>query len=187
MINYGNGKIYKIWSQSCDKYYIGSTTKNYLSQRLAKHVADYKRWKAGKDDFITSFTIIELNDYKIELIELFSCGSRDELQAREGHFIRLFKNDIVNKCIMGRTKKEWNEDNKDKIKDQHKEYRDENKEKIKDQRKEYRNDNKDKMKEYNKLVYICKCDNKEHKLCHKSHHEKTKKHIDFINQQQSKD
>lgn len=33
MVNYGKTKIYKIWSPKGDNIYIGSTTKEYLSQR----------------------------------------------------------------------------------------------------------------------------------------------------------
>ena len=45
MVNYGNAKVYKIWSTAGDKIYIGSTTKEYLSQRMDKHRSGYKQWK----------------------------------------------------------------------------------------------------------------------------------------------
>ena len=32
MVNYANSKVYKIWSTQGDKIYVGSTTKQYLSQ-----------------------------------------------------------------------------------------------------------------------------------------------------------
>ena len=57
MVNYENGKIYKIESHSGDMIYIGSTTKKYLSQRMDTHRTDFKCWKNGKHHFITSFTI----------------------------------------------------------------------------------------------------------------------------------
>ncbi len=49
MVNYENGKIYKIESHLGDKLYIGSTTKQYLSQRMDKHRTDYKQWLNGKN------------------------------------------------------------------------------------------------------------------------------------------
>ena len=51
MVNYSNGKIYKIepiCEHNEDDIYIGSTTKQYLSQRMDKHRSDYKRWQQGK-------------------------------------------------------------------------------------------------------------------------------------------
>ena len=43
MVNYSNGKIYKIESDLGDLIYIGSTTKYYLSQRMERHRFDYVR------------------------------------------------------------------------------------------------------------------------------------------------
>ena len=37
MVNYDNGKIYKIKSNQTNKIYVGSTTKTYLSQRMDQH------------------------------------------------------------------------------------------------------------------------------------------------------
>jgi hypothetical protein len=44
MVNYQEGKIYKIISPLTDKIYVGSTTKKYLSERLCRHLCDYKRY-----------------------------------------------------------------------------------------------------------------------------------------------
>ena len=107
-IDYSRGKIYKIWSPSTDKIYIGSTTKQYLSQRLTNHVHSYKRWQNGEQNQkLTSYKLIELGDYIIELVEAFPCQSKDALLAREGHFIREFKDVVVNRCIVGRTVPEY--------------------------------------------------------------------------------
>ena len=46
--NYEQVKIYKIYSHAGDKNYIGSTTKEFLSQRMATHRSNYKTWKKGK-------------------------------------------------------------------------------------------------------------------------------------------
>ena len=37
MVNYKNGKIYKIISDKTDKFYVGSTAQLYLSTRMATH------------------------------------------------------------------------------------------------------------------------------------------------------
>ena len=171
-MDYKNGKIYTIRSDSTDKYYIGSTTQP-LSKRLSKHKNDYKVYLNGKFNNITSFEIIKYDDCYIELLEAYPCNSKDELTKREGELIRLHKNDIVNKRIEQRTKKQYQQDNKEKItermkqyyndnkeqiKEQIKQYREDNKEKIAEQIKQYREDNKEQIKEQKKQYYN---DNKE--------------------------
>ena len=59
MVNYENGKIYKIESYLGDKTYIGSSTKQYLSQRMDSYITNYKSWKNGIYHFVTSFTIFD--------------------------------------------------------------------------------------------------------------------------------
>ena len=60
--DYSKGKIYKI-EPICDHdegdIYIGSTTKEYLSQRMTAHKADYKRWKLGLRSNVSSFFLFE--------------------------------------------------------------------------------------------------------------------------------
>ena len=131
MVNYGNGKVYKIWSPSTDKIYIGSTTKKYLSQRMDKHRSSYKRYQVGNGKYYTSYILLELNDYRIELLENSPCNDKNELTAREGYWIREYKDVCVNKKIEGRTKKEYYQDNTEKIKKYKKEWRDDNIEKKK--------------------------------------------------------
>lgn len=97
MVNYKNGKIYKIMSNQTDKIYIGSTTKLYLSDRMGKHRDDFHRWIEGKCNYITSFELFEFNDVKIILIESYSCNSKDELKMREQYWIDKFKDICVNR------------------------------------------------------------------------------------------
>ena len=182
MVNYQKGKIYKIISTHTDKCYVGSTTKDRLSNRLAHHRSDFKR-----GDGITSKYILELGDYEIVLLELFPCGSKDELHARERHYIE--KLDCVNKQKPIRSKeekleyyKEYNELRKDEAKEYQKEYQLNNKDAIKEYQKEYRELNKEKQKEYyikNKEKITCECGcliRKPNILKHKT----TKKHLDLI-------
>jgi hypothetical protein len=73
----------------------------------------------------------------------------------EGKIIRKYESEseCVNIRIDGRTKKEYNQDNKDTIQEYRKEYYEDNKEKA----KEYYEDNKEKSKEYyeeNKEKYL---------------------------------
>lgn len=96
MVNYGNGKIYKIVSNQTDKVYIGSTTKKYLSQRMDDHRRNFRDWKNKKFPYLTSFDILQFDDANIVLIEGFDCKSKDELRSREQHYIEQFKDVCVN-------------------------------------------------------------------------------------------
>ena len=151
MPDYQKGKIYKIVDLGTDECYIGSTCESTLARRLADHVSKYKRYKEGKArnfKYITSFDILENDNYDIQLIENFPCESRDELHAREGHWIK--KIDCVNKFIAGRTKKEYYNNNKETIIQKSKRYHVANKEKRTEQQKQYREVNKETLSEYNK-------------------------------------
>jgi hypothetical protein len=149
MVNYNNGKIYKIESHLGDKVYIGSTTKEYLSQRMTAHRKSYLAWKQGKRDLTTSFLLFDeygIENCSIILLELCSCESKDLLHAREAHYIRTIQ--CVNKMIPQRTKKEYKMDNKDKIKESGKSYYLQNKAAITEKHKKYNEDNKEKKLEY---------------------------------------
>ena len=162
MINYQLGKIYKIVCNNTGKTYIGSTCEPSLARRLSNHKRKFNSYINGnKSSYITSVEILEGNNYEIILIEHFSCGSKDDLHARERYFIE--NTDCVNKNIPTRTKKECTNDTKEKKKEYDKVNRANNKEKIKESkkfaykknkeailadRKKYREENKDKIKKY---------------------------------------
>ena len=152
MVNYNNGKIYKIEPLNGEEgdIYIGSTTKEYLSQRMDKHRSDYKRFLKEKSYNVTSYNLFNkygVSNCKIVLLELVNVNTKDELLQREAHYIKNLK--CVNKMTPLRTHREYYEDNKDKIKETKKEYYEQNKEK----RKEYYEQNKDKIKDKFKEYY----------------------------------
>jgi len=165
--DYSKGKIYKIWSNTTTDIYIGSTTKQYLSQRLDGHRKNYKTWiKNNTNKYMSSYEILKYEDHKIELIKLFPCSCIDELHAEEGRHQR--EVECVNKRISGRTKKEYRidnkekleeyyQDNKEKITEQRSEYYQDNKEKLKDISKQYRIDNKKKINEQANQIVKCEC------------------------------
>ena len=155
MVNYQQGKIYKIVAN--DLIYIGSTCEPTLARRMANHRYDYNYWKNGKKKgYISSFKVLENSNAEIILLESFPCNSKDELHAREKFYIE--KNECVNKNIPTRTKKEWYEDNNDKINEKSKKYYEDNKDKKKEYHEKYREENKDKLKAFFKKCYE---DNKE--------------------------
>jgi Mor family transcriptional regulator len=86
MVNYSNGKIYKIVCNIINECYIGATCEPILARRLAQHVSSYMRYLNGKSNYVTSFKIIERDDYDIILIESFPCDTKDQLHARERHY-----------------------------------------------------------------------------------------------------
>ena len=138
---YQNGKIYKIVSDLTDKIYIGSTIQP-LYKRHHQHIKDRKTCK--------SIELIKLGETRIELIEDFPCERKEQLNAREGYYIRLNKNICVNRCIAGRNKQEWYEANKDKVLEHQKQYREDNKDKVLEQKKQYYEANKAKIAEQQK-------------------------------------
>jgi hypothetical protein len=110
-IDYANGKIYAITSGGST--YVGSTAEPTLARRLANHRGAFKRWKKGKGGFSSAYPLIETQDYEITLLELCPCNSRDELTARERHYIQSM--DCVNRNIPGRTPQEYYQDKHDII------------------------------------------------------------------------
>jgi hypothetical protein len=187
-IDYSKGKIYKIVDLASNECYIGSTCEPTLARRLAGHVRNFKDYKNGKYQYVTSFKIIEKGNYDIQLIENYSCENKDELHAREGHFIKQME--CVNKLVPGRTKKQYYEDNVDKIKqyyknnkeiilEKRKQYCEENQEYLKEWHKQYRKDNIDKVKEKQNQVMQCDC-GKTYTRANKNKHVKTNHHLSFI-------
>jgi adenylate kinase family enzyme len=168
MVNYANGKIYKIEpliDHDEGDIYIGSTTKNLLCQRMETHRGNYRGWKNGYNNKITSFNIFDkygLENCVITLLETVNANSKDELHTRERYYIQSLK--CVNKNIPTRTDKEYREDNKEILKQYHKQYNKDNVEKIKkyyeenkevmlEQNKQYHKDNKEVISEQKKQYY----------------------------------
>ena len=168
MPDYQKAKIYKIWSPSNNLVYYGSTTQT-LPQRLAKHLGNYKCYTKDntKTNYMSSFKILEYEDYKIELVEEYPCNNKHQLLRKEGEYIK--ENECVNMVVAGRTKKERAiidyQKNKEKYiknatiryethKEEKKEY--DKSEERKEYRKNYRLDNVDKIREYQKQYYLKK-------------------------------
>ena len=104
MERYQHGKIYKIVCNITDKVYIGSTCKKLLSQRLAGHVSRYNSFKKGTYHYVSSFDVLQENNYYIELLELVPCNLKDELLVKEKYYIK--NNNCVNKHNPIMTKEE---------------------------------------------------------------------------------
>lgn len=155
MVNYANGKIYKLYSPSKNLVYYGSTAEPYLSRRLNHHLVDYKSYKNDKFHYLTSFAVLECEDYKIELVEQINCNNVEQLRERERFYIE--NNDCVNKKIPNRSDKEYYQDNKEHY-------------------KEYRQNNQEHIKE--KVICECGCEISRGNLIR---HKKSPKHIKLLN------
>ncbi len=154
MPDYSNAKIYKLVSDNTDMIYIGSTTIK-LNKRLSEHKSQFK----NNNNFVYSKKLFQLGvNVSIELIKLFPCNCRKELEKEEGKYILEYKNICVNKYIAGRTIKEY----------------------MKKYNKKQWEDNKEKIKEKRKEKYKCECGSEFRKI-DKARHNKTIKHISFIN------
>ena len=181
---YQNAKVYKIVDKGFNKCYIGSTVET-LSHRMAKHRFDYKKWRNGEKNFCSSFEMFEefgVENVMIILIEKYPCKDREELQAREGQYIK--NNECINKHIAGRTDKEYYQDNRERILKRVKEYSETNKDKIKEWHGNYYQNNKEKWQQANekrKEQITCECGCTLQKKA-KSKHLKTSKHQHYINQ-----
>jgi hypothetical protein len=150
MPDYTKGKIYTIRCRTDDTLiYVGSTIQP-LSVRFGGHK------KASRQINCQNMLIYKTinhnwDDWYIELYEENSCENKEQLGKREGEVIRSIG--TLNSRIEGRTKKEYYEDNTNKILEQKKQYRGDNKDKILEQKKQYYEIHKDKILEQKKNHY----------------------------------
>ena len=99
MVNYANTKIYKIESITGEgQCYVGSTTKQYLSQRMDTYRVGYKKWKNDDQSFVSVFKLFDeygVKNCRIILLEAFPCDNTDEKNSKEAEYIKDL--DCVNK------------------------------------------------------------------------------------------
>ena len=149
MSDYSTGKIYQVVAPD-GSIYVGSTICR-LNTRFNGHKTQYNRWKLGKGRNCTIFSIFDNNDIsncKIELLEVYPCNSRRELESREGYFIQTLN--CVNKVVVGRDQKTWRQENPEKLKEYRKTYNNANREKLNQKKTKYYIDNSDSIKDKRK-------------------------------------
>jgi hypothetical protein len=171
-VDYNNGKIYKIVCNVTNLVYIGSTCKKSLVKRLEGHKATYKTYLNQKSNFMTSYKILENNNYDIILIEQYPCNSKQELHKKERFYIESIE--CVNKYIPNRNLKEYCIDKKEHIQEYQKDYYNDNIKQINEQKKEYYNKYKD-------LINIkCDCECGSNYIQRdRARHNRTLKHIKY--------
>jgi len=159
---YSRAKIYKIVCNVTGLVYIGSTCEPTLARRLAGHRRDFKAYLNGKYPYVTSFKVLENNDFYIELVKECPCNSKDQLMQIEGGYVR--ETECVNKNIPGRTNKQYYKDNKAKL--------------IAGM-KQYNYENKAKIAAKQAIKFDCICGSK-YTASHKTRHIKTERHKKYL-------
>ena len=156
-----------------DNKYIGSTSKP-LNIRLSQH----------KNNTNSSSSKLNLYNSFIYTIEI--CEEKNRYE-KEQYWID--NSDCVNikNAVFDKKKwyKEYRENNKIQIQERKKECYKNNKQQILEYRKEYYKNNKQHIlennKEYYKREWFCECCDTTIKLCGKSRHLKTKRHLEKAN------
>ena len=180
--NTNESVIYKIHclDKSCDYVYFGSTTE-YNKRSRAHKVNCYN--VNGKAYNLKVYETIRahggLENWIMEIVEVFPCENKCDLHMREQWYIDSAKNKInsvrafrtpeekqinekeyskqfylANKAEISEYKKQYGLANKDKIAEYKKQYQLANKEKIAEYQKKYRLANKDELIEYHKQYHL---------------------------------
>lgn len=172
MVNYVNGKIYKLVNNVDDEIYIGSTC-GTLRLRKNKHKTHAKKYTERR--VYKHLNEIGWDNIDIILIEACDCQNKDELHRRERYWIDTL-NPSLNKVLPRRTLKEYYEDNKETIGEKQKEWREANKEEV----KEYYEANKQRISDERKKEKItCGCGSTIRRA-DKSRHGRTTKHQTYL-------
>ena len=148
MVNYQQGKIYKIVCNITGEVYVGSTCMPTLAKRLADHRSDLKRFNDGKmNNIVSSFKIIERGNYYIDLLESYPCSSRDELLKKEREYFD--KIECVNKYRPYITR----EEHREQALKNNREYQQDNCGRLKETHKQYYIDNRDVLIKNSRVNY----------------------------------
>ena len=155
--------IYKICCDDCDYVYVGST--KAFRERKAQHKRTCSNEKERNYNLKLYQTIRNnggWDNWRMTPIEEYECENFTQARIREEYWRQEQKADLnMRKAFVSTTEykkeyrqqnkdkiKEWNKDYKDKHKDELKEHYYKNRDKIAEQKKEYYELNQDKLKEY---------------------------------------
>ena len=183
---YQYGVIYKIVNSLNSEIYVGSTTSD-LETRMIKHKSDAIR-RPEISNFYSYMNEMGIENFEIELIEECPCESKEALRNREGEIIREIG--TLNHRIENRTKqeykKEWRENNRDKINEQRRERRKANPEKTREEniknrgyKTKYTETHKEEIKAKLSQKVVCECGTT-YTVGHKAEHMSSKKHLKLL-------
>jgi len=177
MPDYQKTVIYKIINYDLPEYiYIGHTT-NFTKRKQHHKEATYT--ESNKEYNRKVYKTIRENgvwgDWKMIIIKEFPCENKRQAELEEQKYMTEIGGtlNMIHSC---RNQKQYQEDNKEVIKEYKKQYREDNKETIIQWQHQYRVDNKEKIKESRSKKYTCDCGiTSSHD--HKARHERSKGHI----------
>jgi hypothetical protein len=148
---YVNGKIYLVKCKyDNDLVYVGSTIRD-INIRFREHTYEYSN--GSKNTTLHNVVCGDWDNWYIELYENYPCNNKYILEKREGEVIRNVA--TINRCITGRTKKEYKKDNQEQIKKKTREYLKKNKERTSKKHKDYLEKNKEYFKEKRAEKIVC--------------------------------
>lgn len=107
-MDYKNGKIYML-EPTCE-YDEGDVYYGHTATTLVKRLSEHKRPASKLKSSKYLMDKYGRDNIKIVLMELYPCSCKDELKAVEAKYQR--ENKCVNKNIAGRTRPEWEKDNR---------------------------------------------------------------------------
>ena len=165
-IDYSKGKIYKITNDYNDHVYIGSTC-DTLSKNFSKHKSDSN---CKNNPLYKLIDEIGFERFRIELICDYPCEDKYQLCQKKSEYIRLYE----------KTLNLHGQDHKEKRKTQKEQNKTEIQIKVKADLEQRINRQKDK-----KPSILCACGCEILKRCLKTH-QTSKKHIEFMENQNSK-
>ena len=119
------------------------------------------------------------DDFNMVVIKDFPCENKPQATTEEDRIMREMKA-TMNTVRASRSRKEYSQDNKEKIQEYKHQYGIKNKEQIKEYKQQYNEKNKEKIQEHKNKVCLCEC-GKKYTHSHKLRHEKSKFHKTFLN------
>jgi hypothetical protein len=197
MPDYSKCVIYRLCCKDLNikELYIGSTcnfTRRKCGHKSRCHNENDPKYNCKVYKFIRDNG--GWDNWDMILVEEYPCENKPQKIQRERYWYEELKADLNKECP-GRDKKEWyktnrdevlvkckkyNETRKEEIKKYSKEYYETNKEYLSEKRKEYYETHKEKINEEKKETITCECGSVFRKDAIRAH-ERTKKHLDFIN------
>ena len=182
-IDYSKTIIYKLCCKDLDikELYVGHTTD--MRRRKTEHKSKCNNEKSENYN-LNVYQFIRANGgfENFDMIEVQRYNAIDGYDAKkkERYWIDELKASL-NCKLPTRTKEQWEEDNKEKIKKQDKEYYENNLEYFKEKQKKYNEKNKEVISEKKKEKITCECGCLIRKDSLKRH-QQTKRHIELMSQ-----
>jgi len=166
-----------------DEIYVGQTVN--VKDRIYTHKYDSKTSNTRVNKYIREHG---WENFEMIFLEEKECENRAEAEIIEGYWAKKLEASL-NMKVPGRTKEEYREDNRDRIRLRDQKYHEDNRKKYQEYDRKYHENNREsiqlrgqKYRENNSEIinakHTCECGGR-YTYSNKTKHEKTKKHIEF--------